>query len=122
MLSALADRDVPDRRREPERWGRWLENACIAHAWNAGQRLSYWRKEPYEVDMILSGSWGRCAVEIKSGGYTAGDLRGLMEFCNIHKDYHPLVVCDKEGTSIAGDAGIKAILWKDYLLHSLSAE
>ena len=31
-------------------WGRWLENACLAHAFNAGQEVFYWREEPWEVD------------------------------------------------------------------------
>jgi hypothetical protein len=34
-------------------------NACLAYAWNSGQRLTYWREELYEVDSILDGSWGR---------------------------------------------------------------
>ena len=23
-------------------WGRWVKNACITHAWNAGQEVKYW--------------------------------------------------------------------------------
>ena len=52
FLAATSNRPPPQPDTEPERWGRWVENACLAHAWNAGQQVSYWRAEPYEVDMI----------------------------------------------------------------------
>ena len=29
---------------DPDRFGAWVENACLAHAWNAGQQLAYWRE------------------------------------------------------------------------------
>ena len=48
---------------DPARLGALVENACLAHAWNAGQRVHYWREEPLEVDGVLEGSWGAWAVE-----------------------------------------------------------
>jgi hypothetical protein len=36
----------------PEAWGRLAENACIAFAWNAGQKVQYWCEEPWEVDFV----------------------------------------------------------------------
>jgi len=57
--------------RDPATWGRWVENACIAQAWNAGQNVHYWRAEPLEVDMVLSGSWGVWAVDVKTGAVAA---------------------------------------------------
>ena len=56
------------------------ENACLAFAWNAGQRVSYWREEPFEVDAVIEGNWGKWAVEIKTGAVSPADLRGLTEF------------------------------------------
>ena len=40
---------------EPARFGAWVENACLAHAWNQGQTLTYWREEPLEVDGVTEG-------------------------------------------------------------------
>ena len=45
-----------------------------------GQRLTYWREEPYEVDAILEGSCGRWAIEVKTGTVDAVALRELGEF------------------------------------------
>ena len=80
LLAATDARGAPDPAREPERWGAWVENACLAHAVNAGQRVRYWREGPREVDAVLEGSWGDWAVEVKMGGFTARDLAGLLEF------------------------------------------
>jgi predicted AAA+ superfamily ATPase len=33
-------------KREPHQWGRRVENACLAHAINQGERVTYWREEP----------------------------------------------------------------------------
>jgi predicted AAA+ superfamily ATPase len=46
-LCAVVDpRGIPDPSTDPTRFGAWVENACLAHAWNAGQRVTYWREEP----------------------------------------------------------------------------
>lgn len=78
--------------------------------------MSYWREEPYEVDGVLEGSWGRWAVEVKTGRPDAGDLRGLLEFTRRFPAYRPLLVCDAEGREAAERAGVDTVSWGDFLL------
>src|SRR5262245_27373231 len=68
----------------PDEWGAWVENACLARAWNAGQSVWYWREEPLEVDGVIEGSWGAWAVEVKTGRFQPKDLTGLLEFNRRH--------------------------------------
>jgi uncharacterized protein len=96
--------------------GRWVENACTALAWNAGQQAGYWRREPLEVDLVTSGSWGLWAIEVKTGTYEARDLAGLLELCRLDRDHRPLVVCDPGAEPIARAAGVEAISWHDFLI------
>jgi len=105
----------PDPETHPERWGRWVENACIAMAWNASQRIWYWREEPHEVDFVSEGSWGRLAVEVKTGNYTSRDLAGLLEFQRRFPNFGPLVLCDPGRESAARRLGIPVVSWKDFL-------
>lgn len=56
LLAVVDPRGIPERATDPARFGAWVENACLAHAWNAGQRVSYWREEPLDVDAVLEGS------------------------------------------------------------------
>lgn len=70
----------PDEQRDPARFGAWIENNCLAAAVNRGQRVTYWREEPLEVDAVLEGRWG--AVGIKSARFASRELDGLFEFCN----------------------------------------
>lgn len=67
LMAAVDPRGVPMRSGDPARYGAWVENACLAHAWNAGQRVTYWREEPLEVDAVVEGSWGSWAIEVKTG-------------------------------------------------------
>jgi hypothetical protein len=78
------------------RWGAWVENACLAHAWNRGQTVYYWREEPLEVDGVFVGSWGKWAVEVKTGNFGLRDLPGLFEFCRRYPAFQPLVLCSRE--------------------------
>ncbi len=117
LLAGGTDQPTPEPERDPERWGRWVENACLAHAWNAGQNVSYWRAEPLEVDCVLDGSWGRWAIEVKTGRYGVNDLAGLLEFCRIHRGFRPLVLCGRGSESVARNAGVEARSWEDYLLN-----
>jgi len=122
LLSVLGGgQEPPQAGRDPERWGRWVENACIAFAWNAGQNPCYWRTEPLEVDMVLDGSWGRWAVEIKTGPYGNRDLAGVLEFCRQNADFSPLVLCEAGYESVARQAGIAGVTWPSFLLHGLSS-
>jgi hypothetical protein len=110
-------RGIPDRTSDPERWGARVENACLAYAWNAGQRVSSWRAEPLEIDGVLEGSWGSWAIEVKTGRISASNLKGLGEFVRRHPKSRPLVVCDDEARAVAGRAGFAAMPWSDLLLH-----
>jgi predicted AAA+ superfamily ATPase len=104
----------------PRVWGHWLENACIAYAVNAGYRVSYWREEPLEVDMVIEGDDGTWAIEVKSGEFTGYDLIGLMTFSARHRDYRPLVIGDERFKDSARKAGVSFIRWQDYLLGGLT--
>lgn len=96
-------------------WGSRVENACLVHAVNSGQELWYWREEPYEVDAVISGSWGKWAVEIKTGNFVMRDLAGLLEFCRRHSEFEPLVLCSRERAAEKLD-GVKTLYWGDFLL------
>ncbi len=116
ILAALATGDTLDRDPDPTVWGRWVENACIAHAWNAGQEVSYWREQPIEVDMVLSGSWGKWIVEVKTGSFGMRDLAGLLELARRHREYRPLLLCDEEDQDLGSRAGIACSPWRRFLL------
>jgi hypothetical protein len=116
LLAATDPEGSPDPVRDPARFGAWVENACLAHAWNAGQRVAYWREEPLEVDGVLNGPWGRWAVEVKTGAVTATELRGLLEFTRRFPEYRPLLVGDPPGRLAAERAGIPFTTWQDFLL------
>jgi predicted AAA+ superfamily ATPase len=117
-LAAVVDpRGSPDRGREPDRFGAWVENACLAFAWNSGQRVSYWREEPLEVDGVLDGSWGAWAIEVKTGAFDANDLRGLLEFARRFPKHKPLLLCDPARVSGAERLGVPAMSWRGFLEH-----
>lgn len=97
------------------RWSRWVENACLAHAWNRGQTVFYWREEPLEVDGVLEGSWGKWAIEVKTGSFVARDLVGLLEFCRRYPEFHPLVLCSRERVD-ERIPGVRLMYWGDFLL------
>ena len=117
LVAVMDPRGIPDRATDPERWGVWVENACLAYAWNAGQRVSYWREEPLEIDGVLEGSWGSWAIEVKTGRISMAHVRGLGEFVRRHPKFRPLVVCDDEVRPVAERAGFEAMPWSDFLLR-----
>jgi hypothetical protein len=117
LLAAVDPRGVPDAAREPARFGAWVENACLAFAWNSGQRVTYWRAEPFEVDGVLEGSWGSFAIEVKTGAIETSDLRGLLEFRRRYPRYRPLVICDDPRQPAIARAELEAIGWRDFLLQ-----
>ena len=81
-----------------------------------GQRVSYWREEPLEVDGVLDGSWGAWAIEVKTGPFGTPEVRGLLEFARRFLKYRPLLLCDAEQLPAAERLGIEAIGWKQFLL------
>lgn len=119
LVAVMDPRGIPDRATAPERWGAWVENACLSFAWNSGQRVSYWREDPLEVDAVIEGSWGSWAVEVKTGRISLADLKGLGEFVRRDSRFRPLVVCDDEACPMAERAGFEAMPWTDFLLHGL---
>lgn len=116
FLAASDARGAPDPAREPERFGAWVENACLAHAVNAGQRVTYWREQPLEVDALVEGPWGAWAIEVKTGRFTRRDLAGLFEAARRFPRFRPLVLCERAVLAVAREAGAEAQAWEDYLL------
>ncbi len=115
LLSATHHNGVPDPNREPERFGVWVENACLAFAINQGQQVWYWREEPLEIDAVFDGSWGKWAVEVKTGRFDAAALRGLLEFCRRNPDFKPLVISAPGEEENARRHGIASVSWEDFL-------
>ncbi len=99
--------------------GRQIENACIAHAWNAGQKVTYWREEPYEVDLVSSGSWGDWVIEIKAGRIRARDLAGLLRFAGRHRQFRPLLVHAPglEPSAVVAGTPVLTLDWRRFLLE-----
>ncbi len=116
LVAVMAPQGVAGSDSDPARFGRWVENACLAHAWNAGQRVSYWREEPLEVDGVFEGSWGSWAVEVKAGRFQMSDLKGLLEFTRRNPEFRPIVLCDRADLPTAERAGVKATTWKEFLI------
>jgi predicted AAA+ superfamily ATPase len=116
LISSMHPDGPADQEREPARFGLWLENACLAFAINQGQRVTYWREEPLEVDAVFEGSWGDWAVEIKTGGFELYDLKGLLEFCRRNKKFRPLIITAPGDEPLANRHGLLAISWKQFLV------
>jgi hypothetical protein len=116
LLAVMDPRGIVNADSDPGRFGAWVENACLAHAWNSGQQVSYWREEPLEVDGIFEGSWGSWAVEIKTGNFQTSELKGLLELVRRHPDLRPVVLCDNSGLATAERAGVQAMTWQEFLL------
>ena len=116
LVAVMAPQSIVDGTSDPARFGAWVENACLAHAWNSGQSVSYWREEPLEVDGISEGSWGKWAIEVKTGRFQMNELTGLLEFTRRHPGFRPLVVCSASGRATAERADVPAITWQQFLL------
>jgi predicted AAA+ superfamily ATPase len=116
LVAVMDPRGIVDAGADPERFGAWVENACLAHAWNAGQHVSYWREEPLEVDGVFEGSWGAWAVEVKAGRFQPSELTGLLELARRHRELRPLVICTDAGRATAERVGVEAIAWQEFLL------
>jgi len=119
LLTVANPLGAPGAASEPARFGGWLENACLAHAWNAGQRVQYWREEPLEVDGVIEGSWGQWAIEVKAGPVRTGELAGLLEFHRRFPRFHPLLVGTEAGRDAAERAGVAMVDWRSFLVHGI---
>ena len=100
LLSAASSAPSPTAETDPDRWAEWVENAVLAHAWNQGQTVHYWLEEPYEVDGVFEGSWGKWAVKVATRHYygrrSLGDPRILpdgsrtfIRCCSVRKGIRP---------------------------------
>jgi predicted AAA+ superfamily ATPase len=116
LLSAVHPDGAPDPAREPARFGLWMENACLSFALNQGQRVTYWREEPLEIDAIFEGSWGDWAVEVKTSRFGPHELNGLLEFCRRNPKFRPLVITAPSPGGIAQPHSVSAISWQDFLI------
>lgn len=116
LMAALEEVSTAD-----PRWGAWVENACLAHAWNRGQRVFYWREEPIEVDGVCVGSWGKWAIEVKTGGFSTHDLGGLLEFCRRYPEFQALLLCSRDRAHET-IAGVRSMYWGEFLLGQPPAQ
>jgi len=116
LLSAMHPDGAPDPQRESARFGSWVENACLAFGINQGQRVTYWREEPLEIDAVLEGSWGNWAIEIKTGRFSGQDMRGLTEFCRRYPAFAPLVITAPGDEVNAQRHGIRSMSWEGFLM------
>ncbi len=116
LLSAMHPDGPPDPAREPERFGRWVENACLAFGVNQGQQVTYWREEPLEIDAVFEGTWGSWAIEVKSGRYDVQSLTPLLEFCRRNSKFAPLMISAPGDGEIARRHGVRNVSWEDFLL------
>ena len=119
FMAATDQSNPPESKIEPDRFGAWVENACLAMAWNAGQKIRYWREEPFEVDAIIEGSWGKWAIEVKTGHVIPNDLQGLFEFTKRYPAFRPLVLCEASEIKNIRHMQIKAMPWQQFLLKGL---
>ncbi|NUN53767.1 MAG: ATP-binding protein [Planctomycetaceae bacterium] len=116
LSTALDPAGPPDPEKDRERFGALVENACLAHARNRGQSVSWWREEPLEVDGVIEGSWGRWVLEVKTGPVRASELRGLLEFHRRNPGFKPMLVGEEPGRAAAEEAGVPFRRWDDFLL------
>jgi predicted AAA+ superfamily ATPase len=118
LLSAMHPDGPPDPAREPARFGLWVENACLAFAINQGQRVTYWREEPLEIDAVFDGDWGNWAVEVKTSRFDLHELTGLLEFCRRNPKFRPLVISSPGDERIVQGHGLSAINWEEFLVSA----
>ena len=116
LLSAMHPDGPPNPSEEPQRFGAWVENACLAFAVNQGQMVTYWREEPLEIDAVLEGSWGNWAVEVKTGNFEVHALKGLLEFCRRNPKFTPLVITAPGSESSPRRHGIRGVSWEKFLI------
>lgn len=116
LLSAMHPDGSPEPAKEPQRYGTWVENACLAFAVNQGQRVTYWREEPLEIDAVFEGSWGNWAVEVKTGGFDVHALKGLLEFCRRNPKFTPLVITAPGNENVPRRHGLHSVSWEEFLV------
>jgi hypothetical protein len=66
LVAVMDPHRIVDARSAPERFGAWVENACLAHAWNAGQQVSLLelvRRHPELRPLVICDDAGRATAE-----------------------------------------------------------
>lgn len=77
----------------PEPFGRYLENAVGARFIEAGWETYYWKDRDLEVDFVVLGPGGeKWAVEVKSAKTSMGEMKGLLQFCQLYPEFKPVLV------------------------------
>lgn len=115
LLVGAGGMTPPDQVSDPTRWGRWVENACLAHAVKRGLEVTYWREEPWEADAVFDGGHGRWVVEVKTGAYGTSDLRGLAHAAEALPKHRPLLLCDPGQEAVGRSAGFTVVPWTEFL-------
>ena len=116
LLSAMHPDGSPEPAKEPQRFGAWVENACLAFAVNQGQTVTYWREEPLEIDAVIEGAWGNWAVEIKTGSFDVHGLKGLLEFSRRNPRFTPLVITAPGEGAVPRRHGLRSVGWDEFLI------
>jgi len=122
LLSAMHPDGPADPAKESQRFGAWVENACLAFAVNQGQRVAYWREEPLEIAAVFEGSWGNWAVEVKTGSFDVQALKGLLEFCRRNPKFTPLVITAPGGESGSRRYGLRSVSWEEFLMSGVPTQ
>ena len=75
-----------------------------------------------EVDLVVEGSWGNWAIEVKTGAFHAREIEGLLEFCRRNKGFRPLVLCDPQFAAAKKLGVIPLMSWQDFLWNGLAGK
>lgn len=71
---------------------------------------------------MTDGTWGRWAIEVKTGAVREGDLKGLLAFARRQPAYTPLLVADDRARRTADVLGIAWTTWQGFLLDGPPGE
>lgn len=97
-----------DKKISSEKLGRYFENCIGARFIEAGWDAYYWKDRDLEVDFVVIGPEGeKWAVEVKTSKTTEKELKGLFKFCELNKDFEPVLI-SLIGQTIAGVKNLSA--------------
>lgn len=76
-----------------QKFGHYFENSVGARFIEAGWETYYWKDRDLEVDFVVIGPNNeKWAVEVKTAKTNAGQLKGLFKFCQLYKNFEPVLV------------------------------
>ncbi|MCC5917255.1 MAG: ATP-binding protein [Cryomorphaceae bacterium] len=94
FLSASSSAGMATIRKDPKKWGQWLESAVGAHLINWAMKyplqLYYWREKNQEVDFVVVYQEKIIAIEVKSNHKPAG--KGMAAFSEQFNPHQKLLV------------------------------